>query len=142
MSSYCTQADIEGEIQDSDLIGLTDDSQMGVINTTVLNQVISNASGEIDRMVGNRYTVPFNPVPPSVNSMAIVITCYRLLRRRETPDEKNKFFADYAAIREFLMQVKKGEEQLDLSVQTAFEQVQFNARPSIYGYGNYIPNSM
>jgi phage gp36-like protein len=142
LSAYCQTLDVLGEIQMDDLIALTDDAATGQLNTTVLNQVIANASGEIDRMVGNRYAVPFSPVPPSVQSMAIVITCYRLYRRRAVPDEQNKYFADYDAIRAFLKQVKKGDEQLDLTVTTAFEQVQFSARASVFGWDGHLSNSM
>ena len=142
MSTYCSQADINGEIQTADLISLTDDTQTGQVNTTILAQVIANASGEIDRMIGNRYQIPFSIVPPSVNSMAIVISCYRLYRRRLVPDEQNRFFPDYQGIRDFLKRVKKGDEQLDLSIQTAFEQVQFHSRNGLFGQGNYLVNSM
>jgi phage gp36-like protein len=142
MSSYCSQSDIIGEIQLDNLIQLTDDAPVtGYVNTTILAQVIANASGEIDRMVGNVYDVPFVPVPPSVESMAIVITCYRLYRRRETPDELNKYFADYRIIREHLKAVHERKDVLDLSVQNDFSQVAANVRSGPYGWGNWLPNS-
>lgn len=144
MSAYCTQADIQGEIQLQDLISLTDDNTppLGVVDIAVLNQVIANASGQIDRMVGNVYDVPFSPVPPSILSMAIVITCYRLYRRRETPDELNKFYPDYKEVTDFLLKVQKREDVLDLSASQDFSQVAANMRSSIYGSGNWLPNSM
>jgi len=143
MSVYTTQAAILGEIQMMDLIALTDDApKTGNVNVSVLNQVIANASGEIDRMVGNVYDVPFNPAPPSVASMALIITCYRLVRRRQVPDEKNKYFADYKEVREFLKRVQVREDVLDLSINADFSQVAADVRPSIYGWGNCLPNSM
>ena len=143
MSAYTDQNSILGEIQLMDLIALTDDSpKTGNVNQTVLTQLIANASGEIDRLVGNVYDVPFNPVPPSVASMALVIACYRLYRRREVPDEKNKFAKDYYETRKFLNAVHSREDVLDLSVSADFDQVQFNARPTIYGFGNILPNTM
>lgn len=142
MSAYCTQADISGEIQPSDLIGLTDDTGTGLLNSAVLNQVIANASGEIDRMVGNVYDIPFSPVPSSVESMAVIITCYRLYRRRETPDETNKYFNDYKAVRKHLEDVHNRKDVLDLSATQDFSQVAANTRSSIYGSGNWLPNSM
>jgi phage gp36-like protein len=141
--SYTTQTAIQGEIQHSDLVDFTDDApKQGIINQTVLAQVIANASGEIDRLVGNVYDVPFNPVPPSVASMALIIACYRLYRRRLVPDERNKFFADYSEIRSFLNKVHKREDVLDLSVTSDFSQVSADVRPSIFGYGNALSNSM
>ena len=72
MSAYCTQAQIEGEIQPPDLINLTDDRSpgQGVVDTTILDQVIANASGVVDSYVGNIYTVPFDPIPAAVASRA------------------------------------------------------------------------
>ena len=83
MSAYCSQNDLLGDIQMADLITLTDDDSpaTGVLNSTVLNAVISKASGVIDRMVGNVYDIPFNPTPASINSLAIAIACYTLYRR-------------------------------------------------------------
>jgi phage gp36-like protein len=133
-----------GEIQLADLISLTDDAPFtGNVNQTILNQVISNASGEIDFYVGSRYSVPFSPTPPSVESMAIVLTCYRLYRRREVPDEKNKYTEDRQEIIKFLQKVKAGDEALDLSVSQEFSPVQSVQRATIYGWGSsFVPNSM
>ena len=143
MSSYTNQASILGEIQISELIRLTDDApQQQKINQTILAQVIANASGEIDRLVGNVYDVPFNPVPQSVSSMALIIACYRLFRRRLVPDEQNKYFPDYRDIRAFLNKVHKREDVLDLSVTADFSQVAADVRPTIFGYGNCLANSM
>ncbi len=143
MSAYTDQASIIGEIQMFDLIALTDDApKMGIINQKILNQVIANASGEIDRLVGNVYDVPFNPAPPSVASMALIITCYRLYRRRLVPDEKNKYFPDYKEVREFLNKVHKREDVLDLSITADYSQVQANVRPTVYGFGNFVANTM
>lgn len=143
MSAYCTQADILGEIQEADLIALTDDANppIGDINAAVLNQVIANASGVIDRMVGNIYTLPFNPVPPGVVSLAVTITCYRLYRRREWPDEKNKFTEDYRLAMKFLEAVNSGDKLLDLSASRAFSQVAANTMASPWGSGNQTASS-
>jgi phage gp36-like protein len=144
VSAYCTTADIQGEIQNADLIACTDDDNTGNINQTILNQVISNASGEIDRLVGNVYDTPFNPAPPSVESMAIIITCYRLYRRRLVPDEKNIFWPDYREVRDFLNKVHSREDVLDLSVTADYSQVQADVRGTIYAAagGNFLSNSM
>lgn len=143
MSAYTNQTAILGEIQLSDLIALTDDApKMGVVNQTVLDQVIANASGEIDRFVGNIYDVPFTTVPPSVANMALIIACYRLFRRREVPDEKNKFSDDYYEVRDFLKAVHKREDVLDLSAAQDFPQVAIAARDTIYGAGNNLANTM
>ncbi len=141
---YCNQADIEGEIQNSDLIALTDDTQTGNINSTILNQVISNASSYIDSLVSNIYTTPFaDPVPSTVKSMAITIVCYRLLRRRLVPDEKNNFYDEFVSVNEFLKQVNIGEQHISQAPARTFPQGAVNSRPTVYGNNTFgLANSM
>ena len=139
MSLYTTQAAVNGEISYQDLIALTDDATppFGDINQTILNQVIANASGEIDQACANIYgqQLPFNPVPLSVANMALTIACYRLYRRRETPDEMNKFFAEYNRVRNFLDKVNVGEMHLDDVPSRDFPQGALQGQSIIYGPG-------
>lgn len=143
MSAYCTQSEIEGEIQFNDLVQLTDDSNppLGVVNDTVLKQIIANASGVIDRYVSNQYDVPFSPVPTAVRSMAITIACYKLYRRRLVPDEKNNFTEDYNRAIDFLEKVNSGNAILDLTTERAFSQVAANTVASPWGSGNSLASS-
>ncbi len=141
MSAYTTQAAILAQIQYSDLIRLTDDDGTGDINSGVMTNVIAAASGKIDSMVGNIYDTPL-PVSASVASFALTIACYMLYRRRLVPDEKNIFYEDYQRTMDFLMKVNSGEERLDLDQTRDFSQVAYNSRPSIYGGGNSLTNSM
>ena len=121
----------------SDLIALTDDDNTGLLNSAVLDQVIANASGYIDRKIANIYgsQLPFNPAPLSVASLALTITCYRLFRRREVPDEKNKFFEDFKDACDFLNQVNKGEMRLDDVISRDFPQGAMTGQPVIYSGG-------
>jgi len=151
MSQYCTQAAVNGEIPNADLIALLDDDDNpapGTLNVTLLNQVIANASGEIDQACANIYgqQLPFNPVPLSVANMALTITCYRLFRRRETPDEQNKWFEQYRRVRDFLDEVNTGDKHLDDVPTRDFPQGALTGRPLVYaggifGYGP-LSNSM
>lgn len=118
---------------------------MGTLNATVLNQIIANASGLIDSRVSNIYTVPFgSPPPTSIKSAAITITCYRLFRRRLTPDEKNLFYDDYLNTLKFLDKVNSGEANIDLDTTRAVEPGVVLQRPTIYATGNSgsVLNSM
>lgn len=143
MSAYATQQDLLGEIQMADLIMLTDDDTppSGSLNTAILGQAIANASGLIDRYCGNVYDIPFNPIPASVLSMAVTITCYKLLRRREVPDEKNKFAEEYKSVISFLEKVNRREAMLDLGASQDFGMVAANVTPTIYGCGNFPVSS-
>lgn len=144
MSAYTNETDLLGEIQLADLIWLTDDKPTtGNVNQTVLNQVIANASGEIDFYLANRYSVPLVPTPPMIESAAIAITCYKLFRRREVPDEKNKYKEQYDNAIKTLQAIKAGDEAIDVNVNQAFSPVQYNQRATIFGYSPvYVPNSM
>lgn len=135
MSSYITSAAILGEIQRQDLIALTDDDREGVVNDTVLNQIIANASGFIDSKVASVYgnQLPFNPIPSSVANMALTIACYRLLRRREVPDEKNKFYEAYKDVVDFLNRVNKGDAMIDDAVTRDFSSVVYMGTRTTYG---------
>lgn len=136
MSAYTTQSAIEGEIAPSDLIAFTDDGNTGSLNETILNQIIANASGYIDARVANIYEVPFDPVPSAVASMALSIVCYRLFRRRLTPDEKNPFYEEWKEVREFLDQVNDGDAHIDLTQKRDFPQGALTSQPSIYSGGS------
>jgi len=140
MSAYTTQAAVGGEIQQSDLIQLCDDVGTGSLDAgalAILNQVIINASGEIDAACANIYgqQLPFNPVTSSVASMALTITCYRLYRRRLVPDEQNKYFDAYKRVRDFLDEVNTGDKHLDDIPTRDFPQGAMTGRPVIYSGG-------
>jgi phage gp36-like protein len=141
MSAYTTQAAILSQIQYSDLIRLTDDNGTGDVDSTVLNSIIEAASGYIDRKVGNIYQTPL-AITPAVASFGLTIACYMLLRRRLIPDEKNNFTEDYNDVNTFLNDVNEGKMRLDLQIERSFSQVAYNARPTIFGSGNVLPNSM
>ena len=121
----------------SDLIALTDDAGTVNLDNGILNQIIINASGYIDQKVANIYgqQLPFNPVPSSVASMALTITCYRLFRRRQVPDEKNNFYDDFKSVVDFLNQVNQGDMHLDDVPTRDFPQGAVTGRPVIYSGG-------
>lgn len=135
---YTTQANILGNIQTADLIALTDDDMppLGVINNTILNQVIENASTMIDQYIGNIYAVPLANPPGGIVSMATTIVCYQLYRRRLVPDEKNNFTEDYQRVIKFLEAVNSAEKTLPLPLIRDFSQVAANTGTTPWGYGN------
>lgn len=146
MSAYTDITAVQGQIRANELIQLTDDNKTGQIDTTILNAVIASASGVIDSKVASMYgeQLPFNPIPSSVASMALTITCYQLYRRAMIPDEKNKFYESYAEIMEFLNKVNKGEAMIDDVVSRDFSPVVYAGRRTLYGNmkSNIPSNSM
>ena len=144
MSAYTNKAAILGEIQLSDLIALTDDDRSGVVNETILAQIIENASGYIDSKIANIYgeQLPFSTIPVSVANMALTIACYRLLRRRQIPDEKNNFTDSWLDVKDFLNQVNKGEAMLSDVTLRDFAQVAYTGRNTMFGVrGTNFPAS-
>jgi phage gp36-like protein len=143
--SYCTQSDIEGEIQNADLIMLTDDTNTGLVNSTVLNAVIQNASDFIDSHLAGIYTVPFsNPIPTAVKSWCVTVSCYRLYRRRLNPMEKNNYAEAYREVCSQLNDIRKGETGVDLGVPRTVTQGAVAGQQTIYGgvYGAPLSSSM
>lgn len=132
MSMYTSRAIIQGEIASADLIALTDDNNTGDVDDTVLNQIIENASNYIDGRVANIYDVPFDPVPTVVASMALSIVCYRLYRRRLTPDEKNNFAEEWYEVKKFLDEVNTGEKHIDLTQPRNYPQGALTGQPTVY----------
>ena len=135
-SIYTTQAQILGEIQLMDLIALTDDTNTGNVDTTVLNQIIANAGGFIDSKIANIYgeQLPFTgTIPSSVASMALTITCYRLYRRRLVPDEKNNFTEEYNNVVAFLNEVNEGIKHLNDVPSRDYPQGAVTGQTVVYG---------
>lgn len=129
----------------SDLIALTDDTNVGVIDTTVLTQAIENASTDIDGLVANIYDTPFSPVPAAVANYALAIVCYQLVRRRLTKDEDNIFYPQYQQTIEFLQKVNNGEAHIPQTPGRSFPQGATSARDTIYANaasGLGLANSM
>jgi phage gp36-like protein len=143
MSAYCQLSDVQGLIQANDLIALTDDNQTGQLNQTVLNSVITSSSGVIDRYVSNIYTVPFaSPYPSAIVNAALIITCYNLYLRRETPTELNKFKKDYEDTISYLRAINKGEMHIDQVPQRSFTQGAYTGRITTYGGSGIFAGSL
>lgn len=52
------------------------DGNAGSIDVEPVDKAIRDAQAEIDSRLGAKYTVPFNPVPPLINSIAQDIAAY------------------------------------------------------------------
>jgi len=105
---YCTKQDLIDRFAESELIQLTDRSNSGLIDDTVLNKAIADADAEIDSKLKNRYTVPLSPTPDILNLKACDIARYFLYEDSPT-DHVTKRYDD--AIK-FLKEVRDGKESL------------------------------
>lgn len=114
---YCYQADITEQISVDELIQLTDDNGLGMVDASVLDRAVADAQAEIDSYCGTRYTVPFSAVPDMIRKVAVDISIYNLYaRRRGAPEDRKERYRD--AIR-FLKGVASGGASLGASAPQA-----------------------
>lgn len=108
--AYAVLSDLLESIDESELIGLTDDDGAGVIDESVVARAIADAESEINGYAGSRHRVPFDPTPPLVRRLAVVIAVYNLdTRRRAGQPERRKRYEDAIT---YLKGVARGENSL------------------------------
>lgn len=106
--TYTTEQDMVDRFGQDELIQLTDRSNTGAIDTTVLDDAIADAGNEIDSYLGGRYTLPLSTVPPVLNRVCAEIARYRLYTFEAPAEVANR----YKANTQWLTQVANGVIQL------------------------------
>lgn len=95
---YSLKADLQKEISDDELIGLTDDEGAGIINDARVTAAIARADAIIDSYCGQVVTVPFVIVPAIIQQHSITIAIYFLYSRRGVaPEVRRKNYEDAIA---------------------------------------------
>jgi phage gp36-like protein len=86
--SYSTLDDIKKMLPDELIVQLTDDEATGAINTSRVDEAVSQADAEIDSYCGERYSVPFSTVPDIIKKISVDVAVYNLYSRlvREMPE--------------------------------------------------------
>lgn len=107
---YCTRQQMIDRFGEPELIQLTDNGPIaqGVIDDTVLNGAIDDASAEVDGYLAGRYDLPLSVVPTVLTRIACDITRYYLYDDA-VPDRVEKRYDDAV---KFLRSVGKGEISL------------------------------
>jgi phage gp36-like protein len=80
--SYSSLSDILEQLSEAELIRLTDDASTGAVDEQVVARAVTDADAEIEAYLGERYTLPFLPVPPLVRKLSVDIALYNLYSRR------------------------------------------------------------
>lgn len=75
---YCTQQDMTDRFGSEELIQLTDRSQLGQIDATVLGRAIDDATDTIDTYLTKRYTLPLASIPTVLKRLCCDIARYYL----------------------------------------------------------------
>ena len=101
--SYCTQQNLIDRFGELELIQLTDRVGAGVINTTVLNQAISDADAEINAYL-IAYPLPLTVVPAHLVRLASDIARYHLYGNQMLDAVSER----YKSALRYLEQVAKG----------------------------------
>ena len=79
---YATLADLLEQIPENDLISLTDDGGLGMVDTVVVERSIVNAQTMIDSYCQERFVVPMDPVPELARLLACDLALYNVYSRR------------------------------------------------------------
>jgi phage gp36-like protein len=76
---YCTQQDLIDRFSEEELLRYADRDEDGSIDSTVIDQAITDAGEEIDAYLGARYPLPLpDPVPALLGRLCADIARYRL----------------------------------------------------------------
>jgi|SRR5882672_7826572 len=120
MSSYANIAQVQGLIALPDLIAALDDDGTGNY-IPQLNQIIIDASNDIDARLANIYQTPFVGTPPAkVSAACLIFVCERIFERRLAPEEKNPWKMQADMWRKELTMISNDEIALDVNFSRAF----------------------
>lgn len=113
MPAYIIMATLVAEVPPQFVTQALDDNGDGVADAGLFDQVVANAQAEVDGILGQRYTVPFqNPVPALVVDATTKLVAERLYSRRGLDGDKNPWAKKASEIRAILKAIAKGEMPL------------------------------
>lgn len=128
---YVTQADPLTYFSAQAVIKFLDDDGDGVPDNGLFDQIVQDASMEVDGRLNQTYTVPFtDPAPVKVRAAALVFVCEAFYQRRNVPPERNPFTAraDYWRIE--LDKIGRDGKGLDNSTLRVVPPVTWASSPS------------
>jgi len=105
--AYSVKSDMLEQINEDDLILLTDEDDLGTVNEDTVKRAIADADAEIDAYCGVRYDVPLSPVPAMIRKVSVDIAIFNLTSRRERVSDDRKKRYDNAI--KFLQSVAAGQ---------------------------------
>ena len=126
MAAYTTRAKVEGRVPPAFLVEALDDDADGSEDAGVFDQLVADASDEIDAYLEGRYALPLGSTPKLVSTAALFIVCEALYERRgytADTDPKNPWSQRAANVRDKLAAVSKGEMPLELDIDKGGSQV-------------------
>jgi phage gp36-like protein len=113
--AYCTEADIELQITESDLIELTDDDATGAIVPSVITRAIADADAEIDSHLAVRYALPLTaPYPQIIQRTSVTLAVCWLYSRRPVLDIPKTWQEKCESARKYLEWIALGKYVIDV----------------------------
>lgn len=106
---YATLADILEAVAETDLIAITDDEQTGSVDPAPVDRAIAGGVAIIDAHCGDRYRLPFDPVPDLVRMYTVDLAVYNLYSRRTHISMPEVVASRQKQALEYLRLVQKGE---------------------------------
>lgn len=114
--AYCTQSQLESRIPPARMIEALDDNGDGEQDSGLWEKVEAAIAQEIDGILGQRYAVPFAPVPFAVALAAQALCADALFRRRGITDELNPWAKEAREVRARLQRMATGKEPLEATL--------------------------
>lgn len=127
--TYATQADLETRFKNQELIELTDEANLGVIDAAAVAVALADADAEINSYLAGRYSLPLTQTSPELVRLACDITRYKLYDARATELVKARYDDAIAKLRD----VAKGVASL--GIDQASQPVQVSGGASISSGG-------
>jgi len=113
--TYATQQNMIDRFGNPEVIQITDHSNTGAIDATVLGQALADADAEIDGFLASRYVLPLTSEPPVLMRLACDIARYYLYDDRATDQVKER----YQNARDFLTSIAQGKITLGVDASVA-----------------------
>ena len=114
--AYSTLTDIEKSLPQDIIIQLTDDTNSGLVDSSVVDEAIAWADDVIDNHVRGKYPVPLNPVPDIIKKISVDLSIYFLYNRRFETDIPDGILTRFKNTMAMLDKIQKG--QILLAVDT------------------------
>jgi len=115
---YTTTAAIEAKIPAPILNDALDDNHDGLRDEGILDQIIANASLEVDAMICNRVPLPLATAPPSIAQAALLFACEEIYTRRQA-DLPKPLTTALETARAWLTAIRDGKQNLDAATALA-----------------------
>lgn len=124
---YCEVLDVRSMMKDDVLNTIIGDNyienteEREKLFSTIIQNAISDAEGEVDGYLAKRYPVPLTTVPKSITKVAKDIAVYNLYSRIgiDEADREKNYLNRYNSSISFLKMVAEGKADLDIGSQSS-----------------------